>query len=157
MEPKGEPLDQPRKSGNKTLIIVLIVVASGGFLMLLACGGCGYWIYHSYQQDVPPAEASANAFLDDLQAGRVDAAYASTSTGFKSAVTLAQFREFLKQYQTFGAQTSRSVDGKTINNNTSGKQVVFKFTLHSPGNAMNCTVILVEEGGQWKVHHLNVP
>ena len=125
--------------------------------MIIVCGGCGIWLFKSIATDIPPAQAAANVFMDDLKADRVDPAYASTSSGFKSTESLEKFRDFVKRLDTFKTQTSRSFDSSMIHHGTYGKQATLKMTLHAPNNAMSCTLTMVEENGQWKVQRLNVP
>jgi hypothetical protein len=47
--------------------------------------------------------------------------------------------------------------GKSLSAGTNGKQATLKIVLHSAGKNQPCTLVLVEENGQWKVQHLNVP
>lgn len=151
------PVLQRRGSTNKAIIIVLAIVGFFGLLMIVLCAGCGIWMYKSFTRDIPPAQTAANAFLDDLKADRIDAAYAGTSSTFKSAESLDQFREFVKKYDGFRTNVSRSFDFKQINQTTSGKRVNFKMTLTSPNNALSCSLTMLEENGQWKVERLTVP
>jgi hypothetical protein len=151
------PKSHRRGSGNKVILIVLAIVGGIGLVMVAACAGCGIWAFKSFTKDIPPAQASADAFLDDLKAGRIDAAYASTSNGFRAAQTLDQFRDFVKRLDTLKSQTSRSTVSSRLFQGTGGKQVTLIMTLHAPNNAMSCTLIMVEENGQWKVERLSVP
>ncbi len=153
MEPNGGP---PRKSSN-FLVIILVAVVGGGFALLLCCGGCGFWFYRMYSSNMPAAEASANAFLDDLQDGRIEAAYASTSMGFQAATNLNQFRDFAKQFPALTMPANRNIESRSLNSTTSGKQATFKIVLNAPNNGITCTVIVTEENGQWKVLRFNVP
>jgi hypothetical protein len=146
-----------RGSGNKVILIVLAVVGGVGLVVVLACAGCGIWAFKSITKDIPPAQASADAFLDDLKAGRTDAAYGSASSSFKTTQTLEQFREFVNRFDTLKTQITRSTESSRLFQGTGGKKVTLKMTLQSPNNAMSCTLIMVEENGQWKVERLSVP
>lgn len=148
---------QRHGSGKKALVIVLAIVGFFGMLMIALCAGCGIWMFKSFTRDIPPAQAAANAFLDDLKADRIDAAYNSASTAFKSAQSLDQFREFVKKFETFKTHASRSFDYNQINQTTSGKRATFKLTLTSPNNAMSCTMVVFEENAVWKVERVSVP
>jgi hypothetical protein len=37
------------------------------------------------------------------------------------------------------------------------KQARIQMTLNAPNNATTCTLILVQEGGEWKVKEITVP
>jgi hypothetical protein len=58
-----------------------------------------YWLgwIMSSSGDASDATATATAFLEDLVAGRFEAAYARTSTGFQSSNTMEHFRDVLKR------------------------------------------------------------
>jgi hypothetical protein len=152
-----EDQDPPRRSSNKTLWVILAVIGGVGFVVVAACAGCGFFAFRSIATDIPPAQASADAFLADLQASRVDAAYASTSSTFKSAQSELQFREFVSRFSTFKSQTSHSYNDSRVNYTPSGKRAALKTTLRSADNAMSCTIIVVQDSGQWKVEGVTVP
>jgi len=152
-----EPDQRPAGSGKKPLFTILAILGGLGVLMIVVCGGCSIWLFKSIATDIPPAQAAADAFFDDLKADRVDAAYAATSSAFKSTESPEKFREFVKRFDTLKTQTSRSFTNSMVHHGTGGKQVNLKMTLHSPNNAMSCTLIMVDENGQWKVQRLNVP
>ncbi len=44
-----------------------------------------------------------------------------------------------------------------IYSGTNGKQARIQMTLQAPNNATTCTLILVDEGGAWKVNQISVP
>ncbi len=152
-----EPKHRRPRSSNKTLFIILGVIGGLGLVMVAGCAGCGFWMFRAISTDIPPAQASADAFLADLQAGRIDVAYASTSGSFQSAQSLPQFREFVSRFATLKSHTSHSYDNSMIHHGTAGKQAVLKTTLRSPDNAMSCTLTVVQESGQWKVQGISVP
>jgi hypothetical protein len=147
----------PPTGSGKKIALILAIVGGVGLICLLACGGCGYWMFKAFTTDLPAAQASANAFLDDLQSSRIESAYGQTTQGFQASMTLQQFRDFLKQYSTFTSQTSRTQNGFRVYSGTGGKQATVQMTLRTSNNAMTCTLILMQEGEQWKVHHLSVP
>ncbi|MBO0699376.1 MAG: hypothetical protein J2P46_13350 [Zavarzinella sp.] len=107
--------------------------------------------------DVPAANNAASQFLDLLQQGRLDEAYAATSTGFRARESPEQFKAFLKQYQALTGGTSRTGNGVRVFQNPSGKQAFVQVTVHAPSNATTCTLVLVEEGGGWRVDRITVP
>jgi hypothetical protein len=57
----------------------------------------------------------------------------------------------------FGKHTLRTVSGTNVFQNQSRTYVAFKMTLHSSNNAMNCTLVLIEEKDGWKIEKLTVP
>ena len=159
MEPddRDEPAPQRRRSSNKTTWVILGVVGGLGVVVLAACGLGGFVAFRSITTDIPPAQAAADAFLADLQAGRIDAAYAGTSSTFKSGQAEPQFREFVNRFTMLKTQTSHSYENSVINYTPAGKRAVLKATLRSPDNALSCTIIVLQENGQWKVESIRIP
>jgi hypothetical protein len=150
--------DEPRrKSSNKTVWIILGIGGAVLLVIVVACAGFGFWAMKSLTTDLPAAQASCDAFFDLLKADRVDAAYASTTKGFQSTTTTEKFREFVERYATLKAHNSRTFGNGNIFQGTGGKQATLHVTLLSANNATSCTVILMQEDGQWKVHQVNIP
>jgi hypothetical protein len=149
----------PRRqtSSNKTVLIILALVGGVGLVLVLICGGLAFWLFRSIASELPAAQASANAFLVDLQANRLDVAYASTTRGFRSNLSLEQFRGFVNAFPALTTHKSRSLQLGNIYQGTGGHQASFGAALQAPTGAMSCTLTLITEDGQWKVHHLSVP
>lgn len=97
-------------------------------------------------RDIPSAEAAANAVLNDFKARHVEDAYAGAGRSFMTSQNLTQFHEFVKNYDGFRTNTSRSFDSNMINQTTCSKRASFKMAL-----------TVLEENGQWKVDRIRVP
>jgi hypothetical protein len=146
-----------RPQSNTTLWIVLGVAAAFVVLLGLGCGGIALWTFARLAADAPAARARADAFLDELKADRVEAAYASTSRGFQANVSLEQFRGMTRAFPALTTHTSRTVQAIRVYSGTGGRQATFRAGLQSPTGALSCTLTLITEDGEWKVHHLSVP
>src|SRR5207302_795871 len=137
------------------LIIGLIV--GGLVLIALVCGGIVFWFFRGLQEEVPLAQASAEAFLKDLRANRVDAAHAQTSMGFKAKTLEEPFRAFVKAFPILTTHQSASLALQGMYRGTNGTTAIFVATLMGPNGPGSCRITLIKEGEDWKVHGLNVP
>ncbi len=152
--------DRPSRRRKSSSGPLLLILGGVGCVILLGCGGLiavAIWGFSTLATQLPQATDAANEFLSQLQQNQVDGAYALTSTDFRRRNTQEQFADFVKKFEMFGKHTSRELNGANLFQNQSGKQVIIKMTLHSPNNAMTCTLELVEEEGAWKVNKLTVP
>lgn len=148
---------RPTSSGGRTWLILVGV----GCVVVFGCGGLiaagVVWGFRAFGTDLPAASAAASAFLDHLQRGQPDNAYAAASDGFRSRQTAEQFRAFVGRFETLTTHTSRNTNGFRLFANPGGKQAFIQVTLHAPNNAMTCTLMLVDEGGTWRVDSITVP
>jgi len=153
--------DRPRRTRPASAGRVWLLVGGVGCVVVLGCGGLitagVYWGVRAFQTDLPAAAAAADAFLDFLQRGRTDDAYAATSAGFRGDQTPEQFRAFVGRFETLAAHTSRTTNGVRLFHGPEGKQVFVQVTLHAPNNATTCTLLLVDEGDAWRVERITVP
>jgi hypothetical protein len=152
-----EPRSIRKKSSNKTLFIILGVVGGVLLLCILGCVGLAYWGFSTFSSLSEPT-AEANAFLDNLKAGQVDAAYARTTRVFKTAQTPQQFQNFVNQYPALTTQTSRTFTGFNIYTGTGGSRANLHVAVNAgPTNAFAFTLVFTQEDGQWKVDQITVP
>jgi hypothetical protein len=147
----------PRGSSRKTLAIVLSLVGIVFLLCMGSCGGLLFWGLRTAMSTLPALQTSANAFLDDLGAGRVEAAYARTSVGFQANQTLAQFRAMVDQYPALKEHTSRSVNWVHVSQQLGGPIGTVQATVLSAHNSLSFTLTFVQEGEEWKVERFAVP
>ncbi len=154
-----EEAPRPRRGRSSRLPVVLIVCLVGGGLVLalLVCGGLAFWLFKSISQEVPVAQASAEAFLDHLQQNRFDEAYAQTAPEYQRAMNKEQFKGFVMAFPAFVNHNSRSFTMRGIHLDNRGGRAQFAVTLLGPGPPLACTVNLTKQGGQWQVQHLSVP
>src|SRR5438876_1099271 len=146
-----------RGASTRTVVIIVSIIAAVGAVAVVACCGVFGWMIYGVSQEAPAAQAAAEGFFADLQAGRVDEAYAGTTAGFKAGMSLEQFRGLVAAFPAMKTHTSRTVQLGTINRGTGGDVAIFKVALQAPAGATNCTLTLTKEGGAWKVHHLSIP
>ncbi len=148
----------PRRSSNRPVWLILGAVGCG---LLLMCSGLiavfVIWGTRSFTTDIPAAQGVADQFLDRLQGGKIDDAYALTSTQFRAEQSREQFATFVKKFETLTRHTSRTQNGFRLFQDGSGKRVFIQMTLNAPNNAMTCTLVLIEEAGGWKVEKITVP
>jgi hypothetical protein len=154
------PYRDPRLPGFGSGKVLLTLVGCG-CLVVLGCGGViavgAVWGWKVFTEQLPQATGVADQFLDRLQHGDVEAAYEMTTRGFRERDTRQQFADFVQRSQMFTTHTTRTVSSARIFTNQAGSQATVVMTLHSPKNAMTCTLLLVEEGDEWKVDRVTLP
>ena len=147
-----------RSSRRKTALpLILALVGGGVILLVLVCGGIVFWLFRGLNEEVPIAQASAEAFLGDLRANRIDAAYDQTTSAFQGRTSPEQFRAFLKAFPALTTHESTSLALQGMHTGSGGIFARFSASLLSPNGASSCTVTLSKQGEAWKVHHLHVP
>jgi hypothetical protein len=154
-EERFELEHRPRSS--KKIWIWILGIGSGLLLLCgLGCGGLIYWMVGMFRE-LPAVQASAEAFVNDLGAQRVDAAYARTSKAFQQTQSQDQFRAWVKRYPALTTFTSKSYSGLNLYQQPGGTQGIVKVTLLGPQNSLSLTLILVKQDEQWKVNNISVP
>jgi hypothetical protein len=138
-----------------------IVLGAVGCVTVIGCLGllamAGYFGYRAFATDMPAARDVADQFLDLLQENKIDEAYHLTSPGFRRRQDAAQFARFIQDFESFTRHTSRTQNGIRLFQDGSGKRVFIQMTLNAPKNAMTCTVVLIEDGGDWLVDQITMP
>ena len=177
-------------SSSKTIWIVLGVLGGLFLLCILGCIGIvGFGVF-SFQKQMGGMIGSITAgegFLGDLQGKRIEAAYASTSTSYKSTTSRKQFDEFLAKnplLTTHAYHTQRNANlpmGNANRTNASISYVLYesgtaddendpddpdmkpkpaapkKLTDPTTPKTLVITLALIEENGQWVVDKITVP
>jgi hypothetical protein len=152
--------DHPPRRGSSGRSTWLVLGAAGCVLVLVCSGALAalvYWGFRSFTTDIPAAQEVADRFLDHVRAGKLDDAYALTSSDFRAEYDRERFAEFIKKFDTFGRHTSRTQQGFRLFHDGNGKHVFIQTTLNAPNNAMTCTLVLIEKEGVWKVDKITVP
>jgi hypothetical protein len=152
--------DAAPRSGNRTVLVVLLIVAAVLLIVGLACAGLvalAVWGVNMAMTQMTALTTTTDAFLNDLQANRVQAAYDQTSQGFHARLSREQFAALVKKYPALTTWTSRSYNGFQVNTTPGSARATVRVTLVGPNNSLSCTLVLVEEGGQWKVDDLTAP
>ena len=138
------------------MIIALSISAS---VILLGCIGCGtylIWNLHLYSE-LSPMQGAANEFLNELAAGRIEGAYTQTSVSFQQGQNRDQFDEFLKHYPAFRKAKTHSFSGALITQVSGALQGQIRGRILAEPKDLEFAMILVREGGEWKVNALLVP
>lgn len=152
--------DTSPRSGNRTVLLVVLLVAGVLLLGGLACGGLVALAVYGVNMAVTQMATlttTTDAFLNDLQANRVQAAYDQTSGGFHQRLSPEQFAALVKKYPALTTWTSHSYGGFQVNTTPGAARVTVRVTLVGPNNSLSCVLVLVEEGGQWKVDDRTLP
>jgi hypothetical protein len=151
---RGDAPDLRRKS-RVPLIVGLIVGAA--ILLLLACGGAVYWFFSGLNDEIPLAEAGARAFLNELRANRVEAAYAQTSSVFRANTSEEQFRAHLNKFPAFTNHGAATFAFQRIFRGTGGTNATFVATLIGANARTSCQITLVKEDDVWRVYRVDAP
>jgi hypothetical protein len=153
-------MDHFREKGSSTTKILLIVFgAIGGVLLLMVvvCGGLIYWGVNTFGPAFTAVQDSAEAFVQDIHAGRIQAAYNRTSSKFQAQSTLPQFQAFVAQFPALATYTSLTKTGIHVNSTPAGTQGIVSYSAVGPNNSLSFRLTIVEENGQWRVQAMNIP
>ena len=163
-----------RNSSNKSTLMVLGIGAAILGVCLLACGGLVYLAAKvigegmaaistnmqqamqqaQQMQEMQEAETTAEAFLEDIAGGFVDAAYARTSKGFQARQTLAQVPRV------------RESEPRRYRSSTPIRWMNLKSRLNQPLLRERCPaqmamspsrLVLIKDGPMWKVDRFTIP
>jgi hypothetical protein len=143
-------------SPRRTILIILGIAGAGALLMILVCAGVVYWGVGMFT-NVQQANVTANVFLDDLAAGRIDRACEKMAPTFRARTNSEHFRSILKRYPIFTERTRRSTLGMRAFQRPTGVQAVIQMNLVSPRNSLSLVMSLVKVNRQWRVESLNLP
>jgi hypothetical protein len=146
-----------RKTSKKTIWIILGIVGGLVIIGCLGCGGVAVYFGKRMFAELPAAQQTADVFLADIAAGRLDEAYARTSQTFRTATSLEQFKKFVGRFPALTQNTSRSYTGFFINQTNDRVQATLPGTLGGPQESLSFTIIVVKEGDEWKIEQFNVP
>jgi hypothetical protein len=127
------------------------------FAGIAACAGFMFWGFKNFSGDMAGAQAASDAFIDDIRAGQIDAAYGRTTNSFQAIKPLDQFRQFVKQYPALATYTSRTPGGVFVNKQPGLTTATLRSTVIGPGNSLSFTLVLKKENEEWKVDQFTVP
>jgi hypothetical protein len=156
--------DYPERQGSsRTVVWVIVIVAAVIVAALLVCAGVGYLAVKALQQvaasakdlmqDMQSAQVLGPDFLSDLKADRIDAAYARTSASYQKEWSPQAFRDFLKKHPLLTKHTSATMQDFQF----TPPNATERFNLVGPSSTETCTLVIIKEGEQWKIHQLTVP
>jgi hypothetical protein len=164
-----------RRSSNKSTLAVLGIGAVVLGVCLVVCGGLVYLAAiairdgmngfsttmqqaiqqgQQMQQDVQLAQTTADAFMQEVSGGRLDAAYARTTKDFQARRTLPQFHDFVNQNAALKNYQPDSMDDPTL---TPQLSATFEGTVLGPNGEIAFTLVLIKDGQMWKVDRFTIP
>lgn len=167
---------QDRRQDNTTLWVVLGVAGGGALLLALICGGVIYLVTSTLrsgaelvreteqqfmqhiqeavrqQQQAQQAQQTARAFLDDLLAGRFNAAHAATSAEYRRRVSPHQLAKLMTRY---ALQRRLPLTGADVQPVFAPTQYRYVATAVG-GEPIGFTVTLVRQDNAWKIDELTV-
>jgi hypothetical protein len=144
------------KPKKKVWPIVLLAVGITFLCGLVCCGGFGFWAFNKFK-DLPVALISAQTFLNELSGNRVDEAYQTTSSNYKSTMSLEQFRAFVAKHPVLTATSNTQISGMQLLQEPGVKKAVINALVSSNNNSVACTITLVFEDNVWRVDGFTVP
>src|SRR5262245_21260848 len=144
-------------SNTKVIVIILACLAAAVLIGVLACAGVGYWAFKKVTNELGDAQAVADTFFDQLKAGQLQLAFQSTTSAFQGRQTFAEFSAFVAANPNLTGHTSRAMTEFKLNTVNGGNQMRLHYSLSGPTGATDCTLILLDEGGSWKIDRFTVP
>ena len=103
--------DSGSSSGSNTTLIIVGIVGGVVLVFLLVCGGLAYLAINAAKEgmeairpmmegfeEMAQSEHIANDFLENIRAGRLDAAYQSTTESFKKRLSRKAFDELVQKH-----------------------------------------------------------
>ena len=136
--------------------MIKYLLASAGLLLL----GGAFFFYHwqggLIRLSITDMLASANGFLDDIGAGRIDSAYARTSANFRKVRTADQFKALVDKHPPLKEQPTRKIGGYSVTTTWIRGSATYHATLQVAKESLPVKLGLVTEEGQWKVDDLAV-
>jgi hypothetical protein len=142
-QPAMQTAPKKKKKAWLWILIVAVVIIIAG----IAAGLFGLTSLFSGPTD------PAKQFITDLSTGNTEAAYAKTANVFKEATTEAQFNEFLVAFPLIGDVKEINLSSVNIENDVAN---VSGSVTTNDGTVSPVEVVLVKEGGDWKVASLDL-
>jgi hypothetical protein len=136
-------------TGKKTLRTVLIVLGASLVVLLAACGIGGFFLFRSIDKATGPARDAAVAFVGDLEAGNVDAAYDLLCARAQQSFSRDAFAQGVARQPKLASHT---VAGTSVVNNNGRVTATVSMSLTDVSGFTNQHAFpMVKEGAAWKV------
>jgi hypothetical protein len=149
--------NKSQKPASQALKLTAAVLGAAALLGVIVCAGLIYWAFNVFSTDVPLAEATGNDFLDSLRSGQNDVAYANSTVSFKKKYSAEELGELKRRFPGLKNHQSRTFDHVTVVRLATGKEARLNVTLYTTDGPVRCTLILSQEGDQWKVEDIRLP
>ena len=175
---EDEPIPKS-KSKNRTCLIVALAVGIPGLCALFCCGGLAVLAWTKKDlgfgtiqaqlflnslsiRDLNPANpnagpAEAQGAVKEEQSKRFAQAYASTSSGFKTKMSLVEFEDLLARNPALTTGFNTQFTNLRMSEDGGSKKVIVNVTVSDGAKSVACTITLVQENEQWKVDSITVP
>jgi hypothetical protein len=106
------------------------------------------------QQDVGLVQSTADSFMQDIAAGRLDSAYGRTTKDYQSRQTLAALRAFVSQNPALKNYEAGSLGEPNFTNFVSA---TIEGTFAGVNGEVAFTLVLIKDGQVWKVDRFTIP
>jgi hypothetical protein len=165
-------------SGSNTVVIVLAIIGGVVLGIVLVCGGLVYYVVQKMAPainavaqtigDVQKSKAAAEAFIDDIQSNRLDAAYDATTADFQSRMSRKEFEQLIRKHPELQDSTivRKQALRPNIETNHSGDNVAdipsfetVPYIGHfesADGESMELSVTVTKQRDAFKVDQLTV-
>jgi hypothetical protein len=147
-----------RRGGSSTKQILLIVFGTlGGVLLalLLVGGAFIYWRYSSISPAEHEVQAAADAFMQDVHAGHLQAAYQRMTSAFCARRSFQEFERQVTQNPTFTHYTSLTRHGVQFSSTATGTVAMVSYTVSASRLSMSFKIVLMHENGHWLVEKVS--
>ena len=138
---------------RKTLWMAIAIVGIPALLMLALIIALVVRHYFQVQlyNDLPTVRAAAKAFLDDLAASRISAAFQRTHSVFQQAIDLAAFEEFVKRYPVLAHPKEQLISSIGILESRSGPEAHVKGKIKDDASSVTFGLVMNVEEREWRV------
>jgi hypothetical protein len=157
--------ESPRRpsSSNTTLYVVLGILGAGLCVCLFLCAGVGVLSYRwaasaatspwVMMDDEEESESAASEFMTYLADSDLEAAYDSTTNGFRARQSFVQFRDFVARNPAL-----KNPDPSFSTTNVTSRSATCQISVSGRnGRTTTFTLQLLKVGEAWKVDQLTIP
>jgi hypothetical protein len=131
------------------LLLGLLFAAAAALIYSFRVIGCSTAAISEQVDDSPRAESAALDFLTDVAAGRIEAAYLSTTARFQKQWSPSDFRQFLARHP-----LARDSTGRVDHFQSESGRTILQATLRQGDRDVNCTVEVIKLGELWQVDQM---
>jgi hypothetical protein len=146
-----------RQRGPCTKQILLIVFGTLGGALLVIILACAliYWRLTSVSPTEQEVQAAADAFMQDVHAGHLQAAYDRMTSAFRARRSFQEFERQVTQKPVFTHYTSLTRHGVQFNSTPTGTVAMVSYTVSDLRQSMSFKIVLMNENGHWLVENVS--